>query len=440
MKTKAFARLLVTSLVVVAIAAAGFLWTEQRPVYADLSHAARNSLNETSVKILSAFPGPLEILVFVPAHPELRRGISDFLARFQRLKKNLDVRFVDPGTELETVRRYGANLGEIVLHVDGRTERINALNEHEVVNAIARLSRAPDRHIVFLNGNGERRISRQANHDLSTFAAYLRQRGLSLKTFDPASGGEIPAQTALLVIASPAVAYAPGDIEMIVEYVTAGGNLLWLGDPKTKPGTAGLAEHLGIAALPGTVVDPVGLTRFRNAAFAVAANHPPHPSLQGFQETVVFPYAQGLLPHALPGFEPHILVRTTDNAWTETGPFEGNVGFDAEDEVQGSLALALALTKSRGVNSEQRMVVIGDGDFVSNTFVENQGNLEFARRVVEWLVADDHMIDIGLPQVEDAVLDLDMWQRMVVFFVFGLLIPLGCAANAMLYWLRQRHA
>ena len=408
--------------------------------FIDLSSAGRNTLDDTSRQVVASMDAAVEILVFVPERADLRRGISEFFARYQRAQPKLSLSFVDPAAQPQVAERHGANLGEIVFIGPHGQERITELSDTEVINALARLLRAGERFVVFLNGNGERRISRDANHDVSVFAAALEQRGLRLREINPGATTAIPDNTAVLVLASPAVAYAPGDVDLITGYVERGGNLLWLRDPNQKADLSALSSRLGIASLPGSIVDPVGLTRFRNPAFAVAAEHPAHDSLNGFQQSVIFPYAQALLPQAAAQWQAHILLRTSNDAWTETGPFEGNVGYDADDEVQGSLALAMAYTRQHDETHQQRMVVVGDGDFVSNTYVENQGNLELGRRVVEWLAADDHLIELSYPARADAELDLAMWQRMLIFFVFGLLIPLGLAANAALYWWRQHHA
>ncbi|MBK8957929.1 MAG: Gldg family protein [Proteobacteria bacterium] len=406
----------------------------------DVSRDARNSLDQKTVKVLAMLPAPLEVVALVPDEGPVRAAVRDFFTRYQREKPNLSLRFLDPRQDDKAPEVRRARLGEVLFQYGERFERVTELNESAVTNGMARLARSGARYVVFLANNGERRIARQANHDLSLFAAELEQRGLPSREYVLGKAREIPDNTAVLVLASPAVAYAAGEVEEIERYVARGGNLLWLTEPDAKPELAPLERALGFERLPGTVVDPVGLTKFKNPAYAVALEQVKHPLLADFSQTVVFPYATALLPKPNIDWRAVTLAHSGGEAWNETGTFAGNVGFDGADEVQGEMKLALALTKARGDGGEQRVVVVGDGDFLANSFVGNLGNLEFGRRVVEWLASGDALLDIAVPAVPDATLDLALWQRVTIFLFFGVGLPLALGGNGLLLWWRRRHA
>ena len=57
--------------------------------------------------------------------------------------------------------------------------------------------------------------------------------------------------------------------------------------------------------------------------------------------------------------------------------------------MRGPLDLGFALSRlsPRPDRREQRAVVIGDGDFLSNRFLGNGGNRELGQRVFNWLLA-----------------------------------------------------
>ena len=406
----------------------------------DVSRDARNSLDAKSVRVLAMLPAPLEAVALVPDQVTIRTAVRDFYARYQREKPNLTLRFVDPRQDDKAPEARRGRLGEILLQYGERFERVDELSESATTNGLARLARGDEHYVVFLANNGERRVAREANHDLSLFAAELEQRGLRSREYALGAAQDIPANTAVLVLASPSVAYVAAEIEEIERYVARGGNLLWLTEPDAKPALAPLERALGFERLPGTIVDPVGLTKFRDPAYAVALEQVEHPLLTGFHQTVVFPRATGLLPKPNIDWRAQVLAHTGSSAWNETGTFAGNVGFDAADEVQGEMKIALALTKARADGGEQRVVVIGDGDFISNSYVGNLGNLEFGRRVIEWLASGDALIDIALPRVPDATLDLALWQRVTIFLFFGIGLPLALGINGVVLWWRRRHA
>ena len=430
--------LAIAALAACAIALCNYADSHNRVI--DVSRLASNSIDEKSVAVLDLLDAHISVTAFVPDNAALRRGVADFFGRYQRHKTDLQVAFVDPREDVQIARKLGARLGEIVLVYEDRIERIQRLSESDMTNALARLARGRDRYITFLAGNGERQVGRAANRDASEFASYLEQRGLRVRAFKLGALASIPNNTAVLVIASPQAAYAPGELDEINRYVAGGGNLLWLSEPDQPAEMSALARALGVEHLSGTVVDPVGLTKFRNPAYAAVLDHVEHATLAGFDQTLVFPYAAALVATPNIDWQATTVAHTGPEAWTENGTFEGNVGFDAADEIQGQLNLVVALTKQRRGAAEQRVIVTGDGDFLSNTFVENLGNRDFGRRLLEWLAADDALIDIAVAEIPDGVLDIAMWQRMAIFMVFAVLVPLSLICNGTLYWWRRRHA
>lgn len=413
---------------------------DQHNVVRDVSRDARNSLDPRSVAVLAELDGPVEAVALLPDQPAIRRAVGDFYARYQRAKPDLSLRFLDPRKHGDAPELKRARMGEILLSHGERFERVDDLSESATTNALARLAQARDRYAVFLAGNGERRVLREANHDLSEFAKRLRDRGFELREYAPGRTADIPDNTAVLVLASPAIPYAPSELEQIARYLARGGNLLWLTEPDAKPGLVALADLLDVHALPGTVVDPVGATKFKDPTYAVALDVAPHALLEGFNQTVAFPYAAALEAAPKPPWRATVLAHTGAAAWNETGPFSGNVGHDAADEREGELMLGIALTRPRGDGGEQRVVVLGDGDFLSNTYGANLGNFEFGRRVVEWLAGGDALLELALPKAPDADLDLALWQRLTIFLFFGLTLPLAFAGNGLILWWRNRNA
>ena len=413
---------------------------DQHNVVVDVSRGARNSLDAKTVQVLAMLPEPLEVVVLLPDEGAVRAVVRDFFARYKLVKPNLSLRFLDPREDGQAPEARRARRGEVLLQYGERFERVKELSESATTNGLARLARSGERYVVFLANHGERRIARQANHDISLFAAELEQRGLRSREYVLGRATDIPDNTALLVLASPAVAYTSAEVEEIERYVARGGNLLWLTEPDVKPELGTLERAIGFERLPGTVVDPVGLTKFKNPAYGVALEQVAHPLLAGFNQTVVFPYATALLPKPNVDWQTTVLAHTGSDAWNETGTFVGNVGFDAPDEVQGEMKLALAFTKARADGGEQRVVVVGDGDFLANSFAGNLGNMEFGRRTVEWLTGGDALLDIALPAVADATLDLALWQRVTIFLFFGVGLPLALGGNGALLWWRRRHA
>jgi ABC-type uncharacterized transport system involved in gliding motility auxiliary subunit len=90
--------------------------------------------------------------------------------------------------------------------------------------------------------------------------------------------------------------------------------------------------------------------------------------------------------------------------------------------------------------SEQRVVAIGDGDFLSNAFLGNGGNREFGQRVFDWLLQDDALIDIPDKGAPDSRLRLSQRALGVIGLGFFAVLPLLFAVVGGIIWWRRRRA
>ena len=88
--------------------------------------------------------------------------------------------------------------------------------------------------------------------------------------------------------------------------------------------------------------------------------------------------------------------------------------------------------------SEQRIVVIGDGDFLSNTYLGNPGNLDLGLNIVRWLSHDDATIEIRVTSAPDTSLVLNKAAQAVIAIGFLVGLPLLLLLAGVVIWLRRR--
>jgi ABC-type uncharacterized transport system involved in gliding motility auxiliary subunit len=338
--------------------------------------------------------------------------------------------------------------GEIELRYKGRSERLKVLSETEFSNALLRLSRARERIVAFLEGEGERQPLGKANADLGQFVATLAERGLRAVPLPLANTGKVPENADLVVIANPQVKLADAVAAELVDYVERGGNLLWLAEPDENVGLDALARTLALRALPGTVVDG-GSQKFGvgDPSFVVVDNYPPHAISKDFALTTLFPQTAALAQLADARWDIKSILRSSAKSWNETGhiPKAGeNVDTVRQDadagEIPGPLDLGFALSRvsPRPDRREQRVVVIGDGDFLSNSYLGNGGNREFGQRVFDWLLGDDAQISIADRGVPDRDLSLSQGALGALALAFLVALPLLLAVSGAAIWWRRR--
>lgn len=422
----------------------------------DWSRAQSASLGPESLAVLAALDGPVEVVSHARRQGTLRAVITDFIARYRRAKPDLSLRFVDPDADPGAMRDAGVNVdGELDIHYRGRSERLKVLSESEFSGALLRLSRGGERIVAFLEGEGERDPLGEANADLGRFVATLGSRGLRAVPLPLSRSGTVPANTDLLVVANPRLPLPPLAADALVDYLDDGGALLWLaepGEPALAPGGGldRLAERLGVRVLPGTVVDAGGQAfGLSDPSFVAMARYPPHAITADFALTTLLPQAAALAQLSGAHWAAAPLLRSGESSWNETGHIPGageaagTVRQDADaGELPGPLDLALAFSRVSPApgRREQRVVVVGDGDFLSNSFLGNGGNREFGQRVFDWLLGDDAQIAVPDRSAPDRELKLSQaaLTALAASFLVGLPLLL-VATGGGIWWRRRRH-
>ena len=136
-------------------------------------------------------------------------------------------------------------------------------------------------------------------------------------------------------------------------------------------------------------------------------------------------------------------LMTLPSAWLEVDVLKGNVVYEeSEGDIAGPLSLGMSMTRmvkqSNDTMKKQRVVVVGDSDFMLNAFVGQVGNLALSTAIFNWLANDDNLLSIAAIGAPDTRLNLSArWLfGLGIFFLFvvpSVLLVLGFAI-----WLRRR--
>ncbi|MEY3289834.1 MAG: hypothetical protein RLZZ419_2076, partial [Pseudomonadota bacterium] len=84
------------------------------------------------------------------------------------------------------------------------------------------------------------------------------------------------------------------------------------------------------------------------------------------------------------------------------------------------------------------IIVIGDGDFLSNAYLGNVGNLDMGLKMVSWLIHDDRFINIPAKTATDKSLQLNRTAISVIGFSFLIIIPLLLIATGFIIWHKRK--
>lgn len=422
-------------------------WISNRyPVSIDMSANQRNSLSQETARMLESVDAPLTVTLFISQANERKPLLQALFERYRQLQPNIQLQSLNPDLHPELLRAHDIRYdGEVLLEYRGRDEKLTQVDESSVSNAIQRLLRQGERWLVFLQGHGERNPYSEANHDYSLFATKLAGKGYTVENLNLAQLGNIPDNTDVLILASPRVPLLPGEIAQLRAYIDAGGNFLWLADPEqATDGLELLGESLASGFVPGIIVDPnsklMGLNR---PDFALVAEYPRHPITRNLFGLSLFPEAQALEFYGDDNWQRQNFLQSSPRSWNETGELGGEISNgDNDDEMSGPLTIGMSLARSEQDDSghlfEQRVVIVGDADFLSNRYLGNGSNLEIGTNLFNWLSHDDHLISISPRPAPDTRLELSTPQQLFIAVFFLLALPLGLLVIGLRIWLQRR--
>lgn len=435
-------------ILLVAAGAIGYLST-RHAWQSDWTANGRSSLSAESRAVLASLDGPVDIVSYANPQGDLRQLVAGYLQRYQAVKPDIHLQFVDPQLDPAKMRELGITVnGALILHYKDREQRLDELSERSLTNALERLERGSDRIVAFVTGDGERRADGQANADLGTFISQLEGRGMRAVPLNFAQVHAVPQHTDLVVLASPSLALPAAATQALVDYVQGGGNLLWLTEPANDDlGLKPLADALGVRVLPGVLVDgsgsALGLQDPRQIALG---DYPPQAITSGFTLTTLFPQVSALAQVRQAQWSVHAFLRSSAQSWTEFQPIDNSKPSDirydaAAGELKGPLDFGFALSRLSPSpdKSEQRAVVIGDGDFLSNTFLGNGGNRALGERVFDWLLGDDKLVNLPPRGAPDRLLQISQGELNTVSFGFLIGLPLLLLLiGGFIVWRRRR--
>ena len=112
------------------------------------------------------------------------------------------------------------------------------------------------------------------------------------------------------------------------------------------------------------------------------------------------------------------------------------MSFDSSaGDIAGPVTMAVALhrhlkssqtaeTHTTSSKGSQRIVIVGDSDFLSDTYIGAGANLSLGLNIFNWLVGDDDFVSVEVKPSPDTKLELSDTQLIVIAFGFFFIIPL----------------
>ncbi|MBM4125717.1 MAG: hypothetical protein FJ246_12335, partial [Nitrospira sp.] len=410
----------------------------------DFSETQHFTLAPQTYQVLRGLTREVKVTVFTQDRSPAFNTYRDLLDSYKQQSSQVKVEFVDPERQPGVARRYGITRTDTAVIESGpQTTRITAASEAELTGALIRVSKDAKKHIVFLEGHGERSIADQERTGLSIVKEALGKQGYEVSTLSLLQASAVPEDTSVLVLAGPRRPVTKEEQDRLARYVATGGRLLILLDPDTQADLDDLLGQWGVEAGKGVLVDLQDRLAQGDLTALMVRTFTEHEITQDFNFAVLFPSSRYLAFHEDRGkdwdFVP--LARTSARSWAETD-LKGRVaGFNEKDDVQGPLPLAAALTpKKEPAEGAKRaaLVVVGNSSFASNAYVNFPGNTDFLLHALGWLAEERALISITPKEPAFRPFIPNPTQERILLYVQVLFLPSLTFIWGMAIWRRRR--
>jgi ABC-type uncharacterized transport system involved in gliding motility auxiliary subunit len=410
----------------------------------DLSETQHFTLAPQTYQVLRGLKEDVKVTVFSQDRSQSSNLYRDLLDGYRQASGKLKVEFIDPERRPGVAKQYGiTRLDTAVLESGSQTTRVTGPSEAELTSALIRVSKASKKTIRFLEGHGERGINDQERGGLSSMKDALTKQGYEVGTLSLLHESEVPEGTAVLVLAGPRRPVTKDERERIGRYVDRGGRLAIMIDPDTQSELDPLLRQWGVEAGRGVLVDLQDRLAQGDLTALMVRTFTEHEITQDFTFAVLFPVSRHLAFHEEAGkdwdFVP--LARTSPRSWAETDLKGRVVSFNADEDVQGPLPLAAALTPKQPAEEGKprpAVVVVGNSSFVSNAYVNFPGNSDFLLHALGWLAEERDLISITPKEPAFRPFIPNPAQERVLLYVQVLFLPSLTFLLGMMIWRQRR--
>ena len=421
----------------------------------DITQANRNTLTQGSIEVLEKMSSPINLTVFatkddVNHGDTFRQGIINFIARYQRTKSDINIKFISPTEEPKLAQEMGIRVdGEVIVEYNKRTEHITPpFAEQDLTNLFVRLTRTNEQPIMYLDGHGEKNLLGIKNNDLGEFGKQLEKKGFKFSNPDLTVLKEVPKEGGLLVIASPQVNVTKVESNKVLKYLQNGGNVFWLLDDDNFKGLESVAKYLGLKVSKGKVIDPSSSSFGSNENVSFATFYGDHPITKNFMLRTLYLGAHEVSAKGTyeNGWEVSKLIEVAASGWLsgEEKTEEQKLIFDENKDKRGPINIGIALNRKFGEKG-QRVIVVGNAGFLSNNFITSGGNLDLGINMINWLAGDDQLITIQPMPLKDVNVTIpsdskSVFLAWIIFHSFQYFFPLILFIAGFGIWFMRRKA
>ncbi len=414
-------------------------------------------------RVIEGLTTDVELTYFYQKQSPAGRAAKTTVEIMARANPRLHVRTVDPDQHPGLASKLGVRVYNIaVLESGDRRLQVISTEDRDIALGILRVTRTSVKTICFAAGHGEYDIDNfeyhthfegvhahshgaegaavvlMEQHGLGRLRRALESLGFASRKVTLATAGRVPDDCAALVDATPRTRYAPSESDVLAEYLGRGGSALLLYDVDfpVELRLAAVLAGAGIRVGEGVVVDPLD-HYFTDEQMVAVPRYADHPITRG----LALSFYPGVRPLELvpaPGVTTAPLFSSSVESYLR--PVGGARAAPPPARRAHVLAAAAeGILPGAPAGKPFRLVVVGDGDFASNSFFPYMSNSDLTLAMLAWLVREERAPTMKPPVEVLPTVVLTNRQVQGIFAVTALVLPgLVVGVGGLVWWRRRR--
>ena len=429
----------------------------------DVTHSRQHTLTRSTIDFIKSLEQDVQLsALYVDIPPVYLQNLFKEYERVSNGKIRSEI--IDPVEQIGYAAQFGniinSNENKVVIRSGQERRDVDftkeILSEEQLTNAIVRVTRS-ERQACFLVGHGEYSLTDKGDTGLTTLAKSLEANNTATREVMLGIENKVPQDCDVLIVAGPHSDLTVKEETAIEQFLKQGGDALFLVEnvvvttpdkPLTEaeihlnPSLNNILNQWGVNVQDDIVVDLVSHAG-NDVGCPATRNYAAHQALtEGLDYTFyVRPRSITVLEKRRPSIKLAHIVMTEpgDKSWAETDRTL-KVSFDPLLDSRGPVPLAFVIMeeKQAEMNSDTRIILFTDADFLTNVYIGQYSNSRMGLNAINWLTESDARIFIDPKEIKVERLDLTSRQkRQVAAILF--LMPLLIAFGGIVVWMQRRH-
>lgn len=303
------------------------------------------------------------------ANYRITAEVIDISAR-PEIAQKYGVESEDVGIIVQSSDKYKVITYQELYTYDYETYEYLDVSEQKLTNAILDVTMKNKPNVYFITGHGEFNINTYG--ELYNLKMYLQNEINNVDTLNLLTTN-FPEDCDLIVISSPKEDYDNKEVEILMDYINNGGNILWLNDStfiEELPNLSKILEYYGVILGKGVVMENNTSNMLNESPYLILPEISNHKITEDFytKNNVVFAQATKLTTKTA---EELINSNITINKFitsTGTATYFENLE-DISSYQVGPFTLGLESIKQINENVSSKLVIYGNNFFITDSQV-----------------------------------------------------------------------